>query len=138
MNDLFFEEVNEGYVFKTSTKPITGTEIDIFAQMSGMDLPGFLDDDFARGWGFKARVTPGPYLFGCMMGLMAKQGFLADAVWTAADGISFRTPVHPGDKIYVEAEVINKKETKRKAGLVTYKWTIRNQNDDIVAQGKNT
>jgi acyl dehydratase len=63
---------------------------------------------------------------------------LADAVWTAADGISFRTPVHPGDKIYVEAEVINKKETKRKAGLVTYKWTIRNQNDDIVAQGKNT
>lgn len=134
---MFFEEVQEGYSFKTRTKPITGTEIDIIAQMSGMDLPGFLDDDFAKGWGFKARVVPGAYLIACMMGLMAKQGFLEDAVWTAADGITWKTPAHPGDKIYAESEVLAKKEMKR-GGLVTYKWTIKNQNDDVVAQGQNT
>jgi len=73
---MFYEEIEEGRVYKSiSTKPITGTEIDLFAQMSGMDLPGFLDAAFARGWGFKDRVTPGPYIIGCMMGLMASKAF---------------------------------------------------------------
>lgn len=134
---MFFEDVHEGYLFKTGTKPITGTEIDIVAQMSGMDLPGFLDDEAARGWGFKARVVPGAYLIACMMGLMAKQGFLADAVWTAANGITWKNTVHPGDKIYAESEVIGTKETKR-GGLVTYAWTIKKDDDIIVAQGQNT
>ncbi len=135
---MFFEDVNEGYAFTTGTKPITETETDIVAQMSGADLPGFLNDEIAKGWGFKARVVPGAYLILCMMGLMAKQGFLADAIWTAADGISWKTPVHPSDKIYAEAEVTATKEMKRGGGLVTYKWTIKNQNNDVVAQGQNT
>ncbi len=134
---MFFEDVYVGYSFKTGTKPITGTEIDIVAQMSGMDLPGFLDDEVARGWGFKARVTPGAYLIACMMGLMAKQGFLADAVWTTADGISWKSPVHPGDKVYAESEVIAVQAIKR-GGLVTYAWTIKKNDDVVVAQGKNT
>lgn len=134
---MFFEDVHVGYSFKTGAKPITGTEIDIIAQMSGMDLPGFLDDEVAKGWGFKARVTPGAYLIACMMGLMAKQGFLADAVWTTADGISWKSPVHPGDKIYAESEVLAVQPIKR-GGLVTYAWTIKKNDDVVVAQGKNT
>ncbi len=56
---------------------------------------------------------------------------------TAADGITWKTPVHPGDKIYAESEVNGQKEIKR-VGLVTYTWIIKNQNDNVVAQGKNT
>jgi len=136
---MFYEEIEEGRVYKSiSTKPITGTEIDLFAQMSGMDLPGFLDAAFARGWGFKDRVTPGPYIIGCMMGLMAKQGFLADAVWTGATDISFKAPVVPGDRISAEVEPLAKKDSKRGGGLITYKWRIKNQDDKLVAEGTNT
>ena len=97
MNRLYFEEIKEGYSFTTSSKPITGTEIDMVAQLSGADLPGFLDNEFAQSWGFKARVAPGAYLILSMMGLLAKQGFLANAVWVTADGISWKNRVHPGD-----------------------------------------
>lgn len=135
---MFFEEVHDGYSFVTGTKPVTGTEVDIVAQLAGADLPGFLDDDFAKSWGFKARVVPGAYLILCMMGLMAKQGFLADAVWTSADDISWKTPVHPGDRIYVESQVVGTKEMKRGGGLVTYNWIIKNQDNNVVAQGQNT
>lgn len=135
---MFFEDVYEGYTFKTSTKPITGTEIDIVAQMSGMDLPAILNDEFAKSWGFKKRVAPGAYILACMLGLMAKQGFLSDAVWTAANNVSFKTPVYPGDQIHAEAEVIGLKELKGKGGLVTYTWTIKNQNDDVITKGQNT
>jgi len=136
---MYYDDINEGDVFTaTTTKPITGTEIDFMAQLSGMDLPGFLDSDFAKGWGFKDRVTPGPYLIASMMGLMAKQGFLADAVWTGATDISWRTPVHPGDRISAEIEVTAKKEAKRGGGFVTYKWKIKNQDDKLVGEGVNT
>ena len=134
-----YDEIEEGRIYKSNlTKPITGTEIDIIAQMSGMDLPGFLNADFARGWGFNDRVTPGAYLIACMMGLMAKQGFLADAVWTGATDISFKAPVVPGDRIGAEVEPIAKKASKRGGGLITYKWRIKNQDDSLVAEGINT
>ena len=136
---MFFEEIKEGETYKsTTTKPITGTDIDFIAQLSGMDLPGFLDGEFAKKWGFKDRVTPGPYLIASMMGLMAKHGFLADAVWTGATDISWRTPVHPGDRISAEFEVVNKKESRRGGGFITYKWKIVNQDDKLVGEGINT
>ena len=135
---MFFEEVEEGKTYIAELKkPITGSEIDIFAQMSGMYLPGFLDAEFAKSWGFKDRVTPGAYLIASMMGLMSKQGFLADAVWVAATDVSFRTPVLPLDKIGAQVEVVGKKPIKH-GGLVTYKWTIKNQRDELVATGTNT
>jgi acyl dehydratase len=135
---MYFEEIEIGKVYKPEvTKPITGTEIDIVAQMSGMDLPGFLNADFARNMGFKDRVTPGIYIIAGMMGLLAKHGFLADAIWVAATDISFKTPVFPGDRISAEVEVLNKKAGKR-GGLITYKWKIQNQEGKLIAEGTNT
>ncbi|MBN2255767.1 MAG: MaoC family dehydratase [Deltaproteobacteria bacterium] len=136
---MLYEEIEVGTVYKSiTTKPITGTEIDLFAQMSGMDLPGFLDAEFARGWGFKDRVVPGAYVIACMMGLMAKQGFLSDAVWTGATDISFKTPVIPGDRLSAEVEPLAKKESKRGGGLITYRWRIKNQEGKPIAEGTNT
>ena len=105
--------------------------------MSGMDLPGFLDAGFAKSKGFKDRVTPGIYVMACMMGLMAKHGFLSDAIWVSATDIAFKTPVFPGDRLSAEAEVVGKKEGKR-GGPVTYRWTVTNQDGKLVAQGVNT
>ncbi|MBN2568251.1 MAG: MaoC family dehydratase [Deltaproteobacteria bacterium] len=136
---MFFEEIKEGDVIRPAlTKPITGTEIDLVAQLSGMDLPGFLDAKFAKGWGFKDRVTPGPYLIGCLIGLLAKHGFLADAVWTGATNIFWRTPVCPGDRLSAEVTVTGKKGAKRGGGFITYKWVLKNQNDECVGEGVNT
>jgi acyl dehydratase len=135
---MHFEEIELGSVYRSNvTKPITGTEIDIVAQMSGMDLPGFLDAGFARNMGFKDRVTPGIYIMASMMGLMAKHGFLADAIWVSATDISFKTPVFPGDRLSAEVEVSGKKEAKR-GGFVTYRWRVRNQEAKLVAEGVNT
>ncbi len=136
---MYFEEIETGKTYKSETsKPITGTEIDMVAQLSGMDLPGFLDPDFAKGWGFKNRVTPGPYIFACMVGLMAKQGFLADAVMVGVDGIKFKSPAYPGDRLTAEVEVKSKKESKRGGGLCSYDWKVYNQKKEAIAEGNST
>lgn len=136
---MYFEDIEIGKTYKSEiSKPITGSEIDIVAQLSGMDLPGFLDPEFAKGWGFKDRVTPGPYIFACMVGLMAKQGFLADAVMVGVDSIRFKNPAYPGDKLTAEVEAKSKKESKRGGGTCSYDWKVYNQNKDIIAEGNST
>jgi len=136
---MYFEDVEVGKVYKAVvTKPITGTEIDIVTQISGLDLPGFLDAEFAKSKGFKDRLTPGVYTMACMMGLMAKHGFLSDAVFIGATDISFKAPVFPGDRISAAVEVLGKKEGKRGGGPITYKWTVENQEGKLIAQGVNT
>ena len=136
---MFFEEVEVGQIFKSDGhKTVTGTEIDLVAQLSGLDLPGFLDPEAAKEWGFKDRVTPGPYIIACGIGLMAKQGFLSDAVWVQADGLSFKTPVFPRDRITAEVEVTEKKPSKRGGGLVSYKFKVLNQDGQLILESVNT
>ena len=136
---MYFEEVEIGKIYRGEiSKPITGSEIDIVAQLSGMDLPGFLDAEFAKGWGFKDRVTPGPYIFACMIGLMAKEGFLANAVMIGVDRIKFVSPAYPGDRLIAETEVISTKASKRGGGSCTYDWKVFNQKNELIAEGNST
>ncbi len=136
---MYYEDLEMGKIYKSdAVKTITGTEIDLVAQISGMDLPGFLSPAFAQRRGFKDRVTPGVYVIACMIGLMAKQGFLADVV--AMMGIrdaSFRIPLYPGDRVSAETEALSVKETKL-GGAVTYKWSVFNQEGKLAAEGTNT
>ncbi len=136
---MFFEEFEEGKTYKAaSSKTITGTEIDLVAQLSGLDLPGFLSPEIAKSMGFKDRVTPGPYIQACAIGLMARQGFLSQAILTQVDGLSFKKPVFPGDKITAETEVTNKKPLDRGGGFVTYKMRVMNQDNKLILEATQT
>lgn len=136
---MYFEDVEIGKVYKAEiSKPITGSEIDIVAQLSGMELPGFLDSEFAKGKGFRDRVTPGPYILACMVGLMAKQGFLADAVMISVENIRFKSPAYPGDRLLAEVEVKSKNESRRGGGTCNYDWRVHNQNNELLAEGNAT
>ncbi len=136
---MYFNEVPDDYNFRTPSKPLTGTEVDLVSQLSGMDLPAFLDDQAAKKWGFKCRVVPGAYLLSCVIGLLVRQGFLVDAVWAALNDVSFKNPAYPGDIIHVENKVLNKKaNSKRNSGFITYRWTLKNQDDLVLVEGTNT
>lgn len=136
---MYFEEIEVGQVYTSDgLKTITGTEIDLVAKLSGLDLPGFLDPEAAKAWGFKDRVTPGPYIIACGIGQMAKQGFLSDAVWVKADGLSFKNPVFPNDRIKTEVEVVELKPSKRGGGAVSYKFKVTKEDGTVVLESINT
>ena len=135
---MYYEDIKIGDVFKSNLKKIiTGTEIDLIAQISGLDHPNFLDPERAKQYGFKDRVVPGPYIMLCMLGLMLKQGFLSDALFVYVEEIRFKKPLFPGDSLSVEIDVTGKKESRKGGGSIIYNWKVLNQNDDIVAVGIN-
>jgi len=136
---MFYEDVEIGMKAKSDLrKPITGTEIDMVCQLSGLDHPNFLNPERAKTYGFKDRVAPGAYTLACLFGLMLKHGFLADALWTGSEYLSFKTPVFPGDLLGAECEVVSKKDFKKGGGFVTYKWKVLNQDEKLIAEGINT
>ena len=136
---MFYEEVEVGKTYMSNIKkPITGSELDLVAQLSGLDAPGFLYPEFAKSLGYKDRPAPGFYILGVMEGLLYKGGFLADAlVWAGSNNLSFKAPVFSGDMLSAEATVVSKK-LKERWGPVTYNWTVKNQKDEVVATGTNT
>lgn len=136
---MYYEEFELNKTYKAGfSKTITGTEIDLIAQLSGLDLPGFLSPEVAQSMGFKDRVAPGPYVQACAIGLMARQGFLSKAILVQVDGLSFKKPVYPGDKITAETEVTNKKPSDRGVGFVTYKLRVMNQEDKLLFEATQT
>ncbi len=136
---MYYEDVEVGRIYRSDRpKTITGSEIDLVAQLAGLDLPGFLDPDAAKGWGFKDRVAPGPYILACMFGLMARQGFLSNALWMSAETVTLKAPVFPCDRISAQVEVLSKKASKRGGGPVTYSFKITNQDGKVIAEGVNT
>jgi acyl dehydratase len=136
---VYYEDVEVGRIYKSEqSKTITGTEIDLVAQLAGLDLPGFLNAEVAKGWGFRDRVAPGPYIIACMFGLMAGQGFLSNALWLGAEKITLKHPVFPCDKISAEVEVLSKKPSQRGGGPVQYSFKVTNQDGTLIAEGINT
>ena len=82
---------------------------------------------------------PGLLSFSIAVGLLIQSGFISDVIaFLGTDKVRFNAPVYPYDSIRVEAEVLSKKKTKNENWICSYKWIIRNQNDEAVAEGENT
>ncbi len=70
---------------------------------------------------------------------MIQSGFIADVMaYMGTDKMKFLAPVYPYDTIRAEAEVLSKKETKKGNWICSYKWVVKNQNDEAVSEGENT
>lgn len=126
-----------GEEFRTGLRVITGTELDMFCTISGMRLDAFLNDEAARGLGFKARVVPGPFIFALVFGLLGE--LLNGHVHVGTDNMKVLAPLYLHDRVRVEGEVLGKKEgSKGRRAFVTWSWVVKNQDDVVIAQGENT
>jgi len=116
---------------------ITATDLDMFCNVTGMRGDVFLSDEAAQAFGMKARVLPGAMSLAIVFSLLGE--FLQAAIFTGLSNLRLMAPVHPGDRLTAEAEVLGKKETsKGDRVFVTYSWVLKNQDDAAVAQGENT
>ena len=123
----------------TKSRVITKTDLELYAISTGDTHPMFLSEEHARSFGWKTQLVPGLLSYSIAIGLLIQSGFIADVIaYMGTDKMRFLTPVYPYDTIRVEAEILSKKETKKGNWVCSYKWVIRNQRDEAVAEGENT
>lgn len=122
---------------KVTTQSITVTESHVvnWASLTGDWYPLHTDEEYAKTTQFGSRIAHGPLTFGLAVGLMAMLNPFQDSLvaWLGVDKLRAISPVRIGDTIHVEAEVINKRETKHPdRGITVYKYVVKNQQGEDV------
>lgn len=129
-----------GSKFTTPSKIITQTEEELFCLLTENKLGIFLSEEAAKAKGWEGRIIPGPLTFSISIGLMESSGILDDVLaFLGCDELRFVSPVHVGDTLHVEVELLEKRLTKAgDRGTIHYKWRTVNQHGKDVVRGTNT
>jgi len=139
MKQKYWDDFKVGDKVMTRAVTITETHIVNWASLTGDWYPLHVDEEYSKTTQFGGRIAHGPLTFGLAIGLMgtADPNPFGDSVvaWLGLDKLRALAPVRIGDTIHVEAEVVNKREAKRKdRGITIYKYVIKNQRDEEVME----
>ena len=135
----WFEDFAVGARFPTRTRTITDADHDAFCRLVGYDVPLFLDDAYARSQGMRGRICPSHLIMSFSTAMTGDLFTDTVIAMVALDNARFLAPVHPGDTIRTEVEVLEKRETSRPdRGLVVFRDHVYNQDGAEVFSNDKT
>jgi acyl dehydratase len=136
MNDaLFFDDVEIGNHWRSPARTIRKADVVDFAELTGDDNPLHLDEDFARRTPFQRPIAHGLLGMSIVAGLGSRSPLMHTAAFTRILEWRFLRPIYIGDTVHVETEVIDKRATGRRRGMVTWRRQLVNQDNQVVQEG---
>jgi len=113
------------------SRRITSRDIELFTELTGDRNPLHYDEEAAARSRFGRLIVQGGVTTGLLNAVVAEDLPGPGSVFLHVDW-SFRAPVHPGDEITAEVEVLSRREDKP---LATIRTTIENQDGVVVLDG---
>jgi len=138
MAGKYYEELNIGTTIKHSmARTITEMDNVLFCSMTMNTQPLHLNEDFAAKTQFGQRIVNGIFTMGLATGITVPE--LTEGTLVANLGyesVKHPHPVFHGDTLYMETEVLSKRESKSKSnqGIVQFKHVGRNQDGVVVIE----
>jgi acyl dehydratase len=142
MTGMYFDELQVGMKIRHSLgRTITETDNVLFNSLTMNTQPLHLNADFASKTQFGKPIVNGILTMAIMVGITV--GDLTEGTIVANLGyekVNHPKPVFPGDTIYVETEVLEKRESKSNLdqGIVKLSHWGKNQNGDLVCEIERT
>jgi len=142
MPGKYYEALGVGTIIKHSVgRTITEMDNVMFSMLTMNPQPLHVNEDFAQQSPFGKRIVNGIFTLGLAVGLTVAE--LTEGTLVANLGyesIKHPHPMYHGDTLYVETEVISKRESKSrpKQGLVRFKHVGRNQDGIVVVEFERT
>jgi acyl dehydratase len=131
--DGYFEDFEPGARYPTRRRTITDADQDAFCDLVEYRVPLFADDAAARERGLPGRICPSHLVMSFSTAMTGDLFTSTIVALVAIDRARFLLPVHPGDTIRTEVEVLEKRETSRPdRGLVVFRDHVYNQHDQEV------
>lgn len=137
---IYFEDFEAGRKVRVGEYLVTKEEILEFGRRWDQ-APYHTDDEAAKQSIFGGLIAPGPLVMAIQTWLLHKQPEPTAAMGrVASDDLRFPNPVRPGDRIYMEMECIEKRESRSKPdrGVIRQAITLRNQRGEPVLTLKDT
>jgi itaconyl-CoA hydratase len=138
MPGKFYEDLTTGQIIRHSLgRTITESDNVLFCSMTLNTQPLHINEDFASKTEFGQRIVNGILTLGVVIGISVPE--LTEATIVANLGyerVNHPRPVFHGDTIYVETEVLEKRESTSKpdGGVVKLKHIGKNQRGEVVCE----
>jgi acyl dehydratase len=142
MSGKFYEDLEIGMRIDHSLgRTITETDNVLFNSLTMNSQPLHLNEDFASKTQFGKRIVNGLLTLGIVIGLSVSE--LTEGTIVANLGyeeINHPRPVYHGDTIYIESEVLDKRESRSKPdrGIVKLRHVGKNQQEQVVCEVERT
>ncbi len=142
MPGKYFDELEVGQVIKHSLgRTITEMDNVLFSALTMNPQPLHINEDFASKTQFGQRIVNGIFTLGLAVGLTVAD--LTEGTLVANLGYESVKHPHPmfhGDTLYVETEVVEKRESRSKPdqGIVRFRHVGRNQQGVVVIEFERT
>ena len=131
----YYEDFVVGDVYEHQPgRTVTQNDNIWFTLLTMNTHPLHFDDEYAKNTEFGRTLVASPLTIAIVVGMSVSdvsQKAIANLGWT---DIKLTHPVYPGDTLYAESEVINKRESKSRpnAGLVSVHTIGKNQDGTVV------
>lgn len=112
----------------------------IWSAFSGDSTAIYIDKEFIKKFGYKKPIINYHIVLNYLIAIAVRDTSQNSVAFLGADYFKVHKPVFEGDTIYVESEVIFKRESKSRqdAGIVSWIHRGLNQNNELVAEVKRT
>lgn len=137
----YYEDFEVGHIYEHRPgRTITDTDNVHFTLLTMNTHPAHFDYEFASKTEFKKPLVCSPLTVALMVGMSVSdtsQKALANLGW---DKIRLTHPLFPGDTLYAESEVLEKRESSSRPeqGIVTIKTIGKNQDGKVVCTFERT
>jgi acyl dehydratase len=138
MPGKYYEDLTPGQIIQHTTGR-TVTEVDnvLFNSLTMNTQALHLNEDFASKTEFGQRIFNGIFTMALVVGISASEVTNGTIVANLGyENVRHPAPVFHGDTIYVETEVLDKRETQSRpdAGIIRLKHTGRKQDGTVVVE----
>jgi 3-hydroxybutyryl-CoA dehydratase len=121
-----FDDLAEGASFTTRGRTVTEADVVAFASLTGDFHPLHTDKVWAARGPFGERIAHGLLVVGMAVGLAPLDPSRVLALRRVGEAV-FKRPVRLGDTVTLSGRITDLKPAGDDAGLVTFAWTIANQ-----------
>jgi acyl dehydratase len=127
--ERFFEDFAVGQRFRSGEVTVTADGIKAFARQYDPQ-PFHTDEEAARNSFFGGLVASGWHTAALSMRLIVDSDLrpAGGTIGAGTDGISWPKPVHPGDVLHVEGEVLEARASRSRPGLGIVKVRVQTIN----------
>jgi acyl dehydratase len=138
VSGLWFEELTPGLVVQHAIRrTVTEADNTFFSVMTMNPQPLHLDEEFARGTEFGARLVNSMFTLSLLIGISVHETTLGTTVGNLGfEEVAFPAPVFHGDTVRAETEVVAARPSSSRPaqGIVTFEHRAFNQRDELVAR----
>jgi acyl dehydratase len=132
---IHFEDIEVGDRWRSPDRTIDVVDVQAFAQLTGDHNPLHLDEQFASQTPFGRPIAHGLLGMSLVAGLGSRSPWMDTAVFVRVLDWHFVRPLYVGDTVHVQTQVLDKRATGRRRGLVTWRRQLFNQHNEVVQEG---